>query len=96
VSSPDSAGAVTSTTSSYLPTWVWRKPAPAIFTHAAAALGCAPGEILHVGDSIEHDIAGALAAGLHAAWLDHNRPVNLDPRVLRLQSLTELPALVDN
>jgi len=72
------------------------KPAPAIFTHAAAALGCAPGEILHVGDSIEHDIAGALAAGWHAAWLDHNRPVNLDPRVLRLQSLTELPALVDN
>lgn len=72
------------------------KPAPAIFIHAATALGCAPSEILHVGDSIEHDVAGALAAGWRAAWLDHGRPVKLDPSVLRLQSLTELPALLDN
>ena len=72
------------------------KPAPAIFSHAATALGCAPGEILHVGDSIEHDIAGALAAGWHAAWLDHGKPTELDPRALRLRSLTELPERLDN
>jgi putative hydrolase of the HAD superfamily len=72
------------------------KPAPAIFVHAARALGCAPAEILHVGDSIEHDVAGALAAGWHAAWIDHGQPVVLDPRVLRLKSLTELPELLDN
>lgn len=72
------------------------KPAPAIFSHAATALGCAPGEILHVGDSIEHDVAGALAAGWHAAWLDHGRADELDPRVLRLKSLTELPKLLNN
>jgi len=44
------------------------KPHPAIFAHAAAALGT-PGErILHVGDDWEADIAGARAAGWHAAY----------------------------
>jgi HAD superfamily hydrolase (TIGR01549 family) len=44
------------------------KPHPAIFAHAVAALG-APGErILHVGDDWVADIAGARAAGWHAAY----------------------------
>ena len=48
------------------------KPHPAIFEHTATALGVAPGAILHVGDDWAADIAGALAAGWHAAYLrDH-------------------------
>lgn len=44
------------------------KPHPAIFAHAVAALGT-PGErILHVGDDWVADIAGARAAGWHAAY----------------------------
>jgi putative hydrolase of the HAD superfamily len=48
------------------------KPDPAIFGIALEALGVpASGTVLHVGDSLRYDVAGALAAGL--------RPVHLDP-----------------
>ena len=68
------------------------KPSPAVFAHAGRALGAAPAELLHVGDSLDHDVAGALASGWHAAWLDHEARAACDPRVLRLRSLTDLPA----
>ena len=42
------------------------KPDPAIFRAALARLGAAPGDALHVGDSVEHDVAGARAAGIEA------------------------------
>lgn len=67
------------------------KPDRMVFDHAAAALGCAPAEILHVGDSWDHDVAGALGAGWQAAWLDRKHPAPADPRVLHLRSLEELP-----
>jgi putative hydrolase of the HAD superfamily len=48
------------------------KPDPAIFRIALDALGVpADGTVLHVGDSLRYDVAGALAAGL--------RPVHMDP-----------------
>ncbi|GFR42665.1 hypothetical protein Agub_g3602, partial [Astrephomene gubernaculifera] len=40
------------------------KPAALIYSAAGAALGLGPGELLAVGDSLEHDIAGAAAAGI--------------------------------
>jgi len=42
------------------------KPAPAIFARALALAGdgVAPDEAVHVGDSAEHDVAGARAAGI--------------------------------
>jgi FMN hydrolase / 5-amino-6-(5-phospho-D-ribitylamino)uracil phosphatase len=45
------------------------KPDCRIFHQAAAALGCVPGELLHVGDNWEDDVLGALGAGCQAAWL---------------------------
>jgi putative hydrolase of the HAD superfamily len=42
------------------------KPDPAIFRAALDRLGATAGEAMHVGDSMEHDIAGARAAGLDA------------------------------
>jgi len=43
-----------------------RKPAPAIFAAAlAAADGVAPGDALHVGDTVEADVEGARRAGIH-------------------------------
>jgi putative hydrolase of the HAD superfamily len=42
------------------------KPSPKIFHHAAALLGVAPTEILHIGDSQSEDIIGARAAGFQA------------------------------
>ena len=70
------------------------KPDRAIFAHAATTLGCAPHEILHVGDSLAHDVVGALAAGWHAAWLDGAPHAACDPRARRIRTLEEGPALL--
>lgn len=45
------------------------KPAAAIFHAAAASVNVAPEAVLHVGDDPDLDVAGALAAGLQAAWI---------------------------
>jgi putative hydrolase of the HAD superfamily len=45
------------------------KPDPSIFHAACARLGCAPEEVLHVGDHIEADVLGAARAGLRTAWV---------------------------
>lgn len=45
------------------------KPDAAIFHAAAEAAGVAPAEMLHVGDDLLLDVAGARRAGLQAAWL---------------------------
>src|SRR4051794_2781966 len=46
------------------------KPDPRIFEVALARAGCAPAEALHVGDSIDNDVAGARAVGIRALHLD--------------------------
>lgn len=45
------------------------KPDPRIFNQACAALGCAPADVMHVGDDHAADIVGARTAGLHSAWV---------------------------
>lgn len=46
------------------------KPWPAIYASCLAALAdCAPGRVVAVGDSIEHDILGASRAGLPGAFI---------------------------
>ncbi|MFL6698987.1 MAG: HAD family hydrolase [Vitreoscilla sp.] len=45
------------------------KPHPSIFLAACAAANTAPHQVLHLGDDLETDVAGALAAGLHAGWI---------------------------
>lgn len=42
------------------------KPAPAVFAAAAAGLGVAPHQLIHVGDREANDIAGPLAVGARA------------------------------
>jgi putative hydrolase of the HAD superfamily len=41
-----------------------RKPSPAIFEQALALVQATPAEAIHVGDSLDEDIAGARAAGI--------------------------------
>ena len=41
-----------------------RKPAPAIFEQALALAGASPEHAIHVGDSLEEDVAGARGAGI--------------------------------
>lgn len=46
-----------------------RKPSPAIFQHALALAGTAPGQAVHVGDSLQEDVEGARACGVAAVLL---------------------------
>jgi putative hydrolase of the HAD superfamily len=46
------------------------KPAASIFHAACERLGCAPADVLHVGDDIEMDVVGASRAGLRTCWIN--------------------------
>ncbi len=48
------------------------KPDPAAFTTVLAALDCRPADAVMIGDSLPSDIHGALAAGMHAVWLNRD------------------------
>ena len=48
------------------------KPDPAIFRAALDRLGAGADGAVHVGDSLEHDVAGARAAGLEAVLVARN------------------------
>ena len=48
------------------------KPDPQIFRIAATKAGCEPDQMVHVGDWLEVDVAGAQAAGLRAIWLNRD------------------------
>lgn len=68
------------------------KPDARIFQAACERLGCAPHEVLHVGDDWRLDVEGGHAAGLHTVWL--RRPGHPDrPETARVQPWRELPCL---
>jgi putative hydrolase of the HAD superfamily len=76
------------------------KPHPAMFNAASKFLNIPAGNILHVGDNLSKDVAGAIAAGYQSAWYAHNRPMDLNrehaevlPHV-QLASLEELKQLI--
>lgn len=46
-----------------------RKPRPEIFEAVAEALALPPQSLLHVGDSLRADVAGAKAVGMRTVWL---------------------------
>jgi putative hydrolase of the HAD superfamily len=50
------------------------KPDPAIFEFALAGLELAAGEVVHVGDDITDDVAGALSAGIRPVFLNRASP----------------------
>ncbi len=65
------------------------KPEPEIFLRTCARLSVAPGEVLHVGDSLAEDYEGARAAGLQALLLDReDRHPHVEDRI---RSLREIP-----
>ncbi len=75
--------------------WGVHKPDPRLFHRAARALGAAPGELLHVGDSWTEDVAGARAAGALAVWLNRRGEPAPEATGPRVTSLGELPALLE-
>ena len=67
------------------------KPDPRIFEVALREAGCEPSELLHVGDSLENDVAGAKAVGSKAAWLNRS----LDARDGRTKPDIEIRSLME-
>jgi len=68
----------------------FQKPDPRIFQHALERTGLLPADVLYVGDSVEHDVEGALAAGIRPVLIrrDKHDPgaVANDFRVRRIDS----------
>jgi putative hydrolase of the HAD superfamily len=69
------------------------KPDAAIFARALELAGAGPDAALHVGDSPDADIAGALAAGLRAVLVARDGSGTAAPGVPVIASLAELPPL---
>lgn len=75
------------------------KPSPEMFDQAAQALGLAPARILHVGDHLSSDVAGARQAGMQACWIRPERqsPMMHKGRTLpdvAIDDLSELDSLI--
>ena len=67
------------------------KPDPEIFRLALDALDVpAGGTVLHVGDSLRYDVAGALAAGLQPVHMDPYRLCSAPDGHPHISSLAEL------
>ncbi|GAA0856408.1 HAD-IA family hydrolase [Aliiglaciecola litoralis] len=76
------------------------KPHPMMFDRAATILGIPHKQVLHVGDNLEKDVMGAIAAGMQSAWYACNRKMHINheritvlPHV-KLTELTDLKKLV--
>ncbi|GAB3042757.1 HAD-IA family hydrolase [Stenotrophomonas tumulicola] len=74
------------------------KPAASIFHAACTRLGIAPAQVLHVGDHVDMDVAGAMSAGLRGCWINRdaahwNHP-SLQPD-LQFDTLTGLADWLD-
>jgi putative hydrolase of the HAD superfamily len=71
------------------------KPDPEAYRKAVRLLGLEPGEVAMVGDHVENDVAGALAAGLAAAvWVDRDRLGELPEGAHLARELAEVPGLL--
>jgi putative hydrolase of the HAD superfamily len=73
------------------------KPDPSIFLAALSMAAVSAGDAVMVGDSLEHDIAGARAVGIRTVWVDRgDRPRRHDDAMpdATIRSLAELPALL--
>ena len=73
------------------------KPSRRIFEIAAEQAGCEVTEMMHVGDSLETDVAGANAAGAVSVWLNWSGDRN-DGEITpdyEIRGLAEVPGLVE-
>jgi HAD superfamily hydrolase (TIGR01549 family) len=81
-----------------------RKPRREIFEAVLGALGAAPEQSVHVGDSLDADVAGAAALGMRTVWVTRCVP-DPDAALTRhggpqpdwiVRDLAEIPAIIEN
>lgn len=73
------------------------KPSATAFRALENALGVSPSQLWYVGDNPAADIAGALAYGLRAVWLNesgHAYPAGLEPPTATIEHLDALAAVI--
>lgn len=69
------------------------KPDPAIFRRALAVLDVTPGQAIHVGDSAEADLGGAVAAGIEGLLIRRGDAPAIGSETV-IRSLEELPSRI--
>jgi putative hydrolase of the HAD superfamily len=73
----------------------YMKPHPSIFLSALQQAGASAGTSVMVGDSVKHDIAGALSLGMRAVLVSRSGPpAECPPDVPVITTLRDLPALI--
>jgi putative hydrolase of the HAD superfamily len=72
------------------------KPAPDMFLAAMDATGAAAHEVIHVGDSPEHDVQGAQALGIRTVWMNSSGEdwAAGKPADREIDNLKQLPAAI--
>tara|TARA_R110002050_G_scaffold1244_4_gene8580 strand:- start:13226 stop:13969 length:744 start_codon:yes stop_codon:yes gene_type:complete len=74
-----------------------QKPASSIFNKALKLAKCQAHEVIHVGDSLAADIAGAHNSGISSVWIQHQQPLDaelgINPHHTVLHP-SEIPALI--
>ncbi len=72
------------------------KPDARMFLEACDQAGCGPSELMHIGDSLESDVAGANGVGSVSVWLNRDAKQNLSGIVpnYEIRSLMELEGIV--
>ncbi len=73
-----------------------RKPDPAIFRHVLRRLDVAAAAAVHVGDDLDADVGGAIAAGMAAIWVNRRgaAPHGDHAPDAEVATIAEVPALL--
>ena len=73
-----------------------RKPEPRIFKEALSTMGLPPGRVVHVGDDVTADIAGAKGHGIRAIWFNTGfwREARADTADAEIADHNELPPIL--
>ena len=71
------------------------KPNPRLFQIAVEKAGCSKQQFLHVGDSLQDDVMGAINVGIKCVWLNRKRVKNnldfrIDHEIFSLLELLEI------
>lgn len=74
-----------------------KKPHAEIFLSACAQVGCEPEQLMHIGDSLESDVAGANGVGAISVWLNRQGKRNTSDTVpaFEIRSLLEVTKIAE-
>ncbi len=75
------------------------KPAPDQFHAACEFCNIKASQLIHIGDSLKYDIAGAVNAGCHSIWFNPQQaplPAEMPQPTTQVRCLSEIPAAIDS